>query len=479
MTFFAAMLLAATFTRPMERVSTMDPAAARSIYDSHAIGLVYETPLAVDYRARPYRLVPGYCELPETSADGLVYRFKARRGPAEDMVRSLERLRDPKAVSPNGWILKDVTTIRAADASTVEICLRRPVSYFPWLMAMGATSVVRADGTGTGPYVLKSWRKNHEMVFSLKPEERAAHPKGFDEIRYVVVDDMSTQWLMFLRGEIDFLGEVSRDSWDAILDADGRLSPELMARGVALQTIPTLDSMYIGINMKDPVLGPNRKLRQALNAGFDYPAWKRFCNNRILPSGGPVPAGVDGSLPAETFPYRFDLEKAKRLMSEAGYPNGIDPRTGRRLTLTLAIGRASQESREAGELTVAFYAKLGIRLELAFYTWDAFLKAVNEGRVQLFRMGWVGDYPDAQNFLQLFHSSNVNPGANHANYVNPEFDAAYDHEDWRRCQEIVREDCPWVFTHVNVANSLVGPRVGNYVPSVFADGNEKYYEVRP
>ena len=137
--------------------------------------------------------------------------------------------------------------------------------------------------------------------------------------------------------------------------------------------------------------------------------------------------------------------------------------------------------------SIAFYEKIGVKLELEFKTWNAFVTAVNEGRVQLFRMGWVGDYPDAQNFLQLFYSKNVNPGPNHANYVNPDFDREYDaaldartteerNVHWTKCQEIVREDCPWIFTHVNKAFSLVRPTVKNYRPTDFPYGVEKYYQ---
>ena len=103
----AAVVLAATFTRTMDRVASMDPAMATSIYDSHAVQLVYEPPLDVDYEARPYRLVPGFCELPTVSADGLVYVFRTLDGRretlgAEDMVRSLERLRDSRSFRRTG-----------------------------------------------------------------------------------------------------------------------------------------------------------------------------------------------------------------------------------------------------------------------------------------------------------------------------------------------------------------------------------------
>ncbi|MBR4615501.1 MAG: hypothetical protein IKO55_07845, partial [Kiritimatiellae bacterium] len=131
---------------------------------------------------------------------------------------------------------------------------------------------------------------------------------------------------------------------------------------------------------------------------------------------------------------------------------------------------------------------IGVKLELVFQTWDAFLKSVNEGRVQLYRMGWVGDYPDAQNFLQLFHSENKRPGPNHSDYESEAFDREYAlalesataeerNAHWRRCQEILREDCPWVFTHFNKSNMLVRPSVGNYIPSVFPYGAEEHFTV--
>ena len=485
----AALVLAATFTRSMERVSSMDPAFAQSVYDSRAVQLVYETPLEVDYYARPYKLTAGACELPEVSADGLVYVFRLKDAcpaKAQDMVRSLERLRDPELVSPNGWMMKSVDTVRATDDRTVEIRLKSRCHFFPWLMAMSPSSVVLPDGSGTGPYVLSSWRKNHEMVFTRRKEE----PGAFDTVRYLVVDDVTTQWLMFLKGEIDFLGEISKDNWDAVMGKDGNLDPALAAKGIRLYAIPSMDVFYLGVNMKDPVLGPNRKLRQALNAAFDYPEWERYFRGRILPADGPVPPAVPEGRLETPFPYAFDLAKAKRLMAGAGYPDGIDPKTGRRLVLTLSIGRATQASREMGELLASFYEKIGVKLELSFMTWDAFLKAVDESRVQLFNMGWVGDYPDAENFLQLFHSRNVSPGPNHSCYVNPDYDRAYDaalaaptaeerNRHWRTCQEILREDCPWVFTHFGMANSLVQPRVGNYVPSDFPYGQEAHFHENP
>ncbi len=484
MTLAALFLLAATYTRSMERVASIDPIRAQSVYDSCVVQLLYSTPLEVDYAARPYRLIPGVCELPEVSADGLTYLFKMATSSltAEDVVRSLERLRDPANAAPGGWILKGVKSIRVCDEKTVEIVLKERSHVFPWMMAMSSAAVRRADGSGTGEYVLESWRKNYEMVF----RRRVPVADGFNTIRYLTIGDVSTQWLMFLRGELDYLGSVSRDNWDAVVTPDGQLAPELSRKGVVLHAVPTMDVYYIGFNMRDKTVGVNKKLRQALSCAFDFPTWRKFNNNRIDPATGPIPPGVDGRLETP-HPYEFNLERAKALLAEAGYVNGIDPATGRRLVLELAIGRATQDSRELGELMASFFARIGVKLELSFNTWSAFLRAVNEGRVQMFMLGWVGDYPDAENFLQLFHSKNKSPGANHSDYENPAFDAAFDaamactnaverNVYWKQCQEIVREDCPWIFMHTPKAHVLMHKRVKNYIPGNFPYGQEKHFK---
>ena len=460
----------------------------------------------------------------------------SRHVTAEDFVFSLKRLADAKVASSGYWLLDghvkgieafreaskgatptdyalEVEGLQAPAPERLVIKLSSPSPVFLWQMAMPYVAAVpreavefygaafRDHPVGTGPYALEKWRRNYSLRFrrneawrgwretsNLKSEISNFKFQPFDFLYFPTIDDPSTQWLAFLAGELDLQGEILRDNWDDVIGPDGALSPALAERGIVLERAPTLEVGYIGINMRDPLLGGNKALRQALNAAFDFPAWERFYNGRIMPCDGPVPPSVGGRLETP-FKYAFNLDLAHRLVAEAGYPGGIDPKTNRRLVLTLSIGNATQESREAGELMASFYEKVGIRLELDFRTWDAFLRAVNEGRVQLFRMGWVGDYPDAQNFLQLFYSKNASPGPNHSAYANPDFDSAYEaaldarteperNAHWSRCQEIIREDCPWVFTHYNKTFSLTRPSVGNFVPSGFPDGTEKWYEPR-
>jgi tRNA threonylcarbamoyl adenosine modification protein YeaZ len=453
---------------------------------------------------------------------------------AADLVYALKRLADRKVASPGAWLVTDkilgmqafaaqsegnaptdysleVEGLRAPDPLTLRIELTRPFPPFLWLLAMPYASAVPQEAVahygaafgehpvGSGPYRLTSWWRNHEMTFTRRPDWRgwrqgpaavcAAGETPFDRIVYRVMDDAATQWLSFLAGELDFQGEIPRDNWDAVVDAGGDLKSSLAQAGIRLHGIPAMAVAYIGINMQDPVLGPNRKLRQAIQCAFDAPGWENFLNHRVTRADGPVPPNAAG-YSGEPFAYGFDLARARKRLAEAGYPDGRDPATGRRLALAIDLGRTTQQAREETELLGAFLARVGIDLQPCYHNFPAFLRKVTRKGSQLFRIDWVGDYPDAENFLQLFYTPNRSPGPNHCNYSNPAFDSLYEQaaaaEDdetvrldcFRRMQAILREDCPWIFLHFPRSFSLVHQRVRNYIPHDFPYGMEKYLRVR-
>lgn len=495
MSLASILLFAATFTRALIGVDSLDPVKAQTTYDCHAVQLLYETPLEIDYEARPYKIKSGACELLELSEDGLIYSFKMTSSTplnAYDVKRSIDRLRDSKNPSPGSWTMKCVSDVIVTSERTFKIKLKTRQHVFPWMLTMAYCAIQGKNGEFTGPYRLKSWWRNYEIIFERNPNWHGwklyddGGVNAFNEVRYIVVNDVTTQWLMFLNGEIDFLGEIARDNWGAVMDEDGRLYSSLKKRGIKLcGGAPANEIRYIGMNMNDAILGKNKKLRQALSCAFDFQRWKLFYNNSICKTDGPVPPTVEGCLKTP-FEYSYNLEKAKKLLKEAGYPDGIDPKTGRSLVISLAIGRPTQDSREAGELLASFYAEIGVKIELKFQTWHAFLNSINKGNYQLYMMAWIADYPDPENFLQLFYSKNKSPGPNRSCYNNPEYDLEYDKamsalnkkeriKHWYRCQEILREDCPWIYTHITKNYTLVNSRVGNYMATDFPYGHEKHY----
>ncbi len=461
-----------------------------------------------------------------------VGRPRGRAVVARDFVYALQRLTDHKVASSGAWLVLDnirgmrafsersagraptdyareIEGLQALDEHTLRIELTRPFPQFAWLLAMSYTVAVPREAVemygsafgehpvGSGPYGLASWRRNHEMVFVRNTAWRGwqcgpaavapGAPAPLDRIVYRVISDPDTRWLAFLSGELDFQGDIPRDNWDAVVDSQARLRPELAQKGLTLTGMPTLEVAYIGFNMEDPVLGPNKKLRQALNCAFDSTSWELFMNRRVVRADGAVPPGAAGYA-REPFAYNFDLARARQLLSEAGYPGGRDPQTGRRLALALDIGQTTQDARESTELLAAFLERAGIELQPQYQTFPAFLRKILRKETQMFRLGWVGDYPDAENFLQLFYGRNLSPGPNRSNYVNPAFDRLYEascattdesarQELYRQMQAILREDCPWLFLHFPRAYSLHPARLQNYQPHDFPYGMEKYLRI--
>ena len=459
-----------------------------------------------------------------------------RRATAEDFVYSVKRLADAKLSSPGWWLVDGkiegigafreasrnpaaptdysmpVAGLQALDGRTVRIRLERPDPEFLWALAMPYFSLVPREaveaygeqfGTheaGSGPFTLASWRRGHRMLFVRRPGRDAARdrtpppepgePAGtpFASVEYLGMADASTRWLSFLRGTFDVAFDVSRDNWDAVIREDGSLAPEMAARGVRLASEPALESYYLGFNMDDPVLGRNGKLRQAISCAFDSAQWCSLNRGRVLPSNGPLPPGVEGRLETP-HPYAFDLEKARALLAEAGYPGGTDPATGRRLALVLDLGKSDQETREGAELLAGFLDRVGIALELRFSTFPQFMRRLNRREEQLFMIGWVADWPDPMNFLQLFNSRNASPGPNRTNYANPAYDALCDEaaaatdparrlELVREMQDVVREDCPWACLYYRREFVLVGPDILGFRLHDFPIGAEKHWRRR-
>ena len=509
-----------------DRPYRVNPLLAAAMPEVSADGLVWRI-----------RLRPGifFSDDPCFAATG----GKGREVVAQDAVYSILRIADTKVGSGGYWVFRGkiagldafreasrggeptdygraIEGLRATGRYELEIRLTEPYPQLPWVLAMPYAFLVPREAVdlygrefvnhpvGTGPYILAAARQNHRYEYRANPkwaetgreETMPADAPTPDagkplplvpRIVDVVVGDPSTAWLMFLAGDLD-LADVSRDHWDSIITPDKELRPELAARGIALSKSPQLSVSYTAFNMDDPVVGPNRKLRQALTCAFDADQWMEFQNGRLAIPNGPIPPGVAGH-PDTPAPYPFDLARAKNLLAEAGYPGGKDPATGRRLKLVLELGAADNpETRQAAELMASFMERIGVVLEPSYNNWPAFLQKIERRQAQLFSVTWIGDYPDAQNFLQLFASENASPGPNRANYRSAEFDRLYRElialpesaareELCRQATAVVMEDCPWILTAYPMAFAVRQARLQNHIRHDFAWGMEKYWRI--
>lgn len=474
---------------------------------------------------------------------------RGRELTAEDFIYSIKRVADVKTGSGGYWAFDgriagldafraaskvapvtdyglEVEGLRAAGTHTLEIRLTRPYPQLPWVLALSYAMAVPREAVefygrdfamhpvGTGPYVLKSHLPNYRLEFARNPKwaetgriERypaagpaAAEAAGLladagkavpfaDRIVQYIVADSSTMWLMFLNGQVE-ASDISRDNWNSVIGPNRALAADLAERGIRLHSAPALETHYIGFNMDDPVVGPNLKLRQALACAFDAEEWSRFHDRRVIRASGPLPPGVAGFEDKPPL-YAFDLPRARALLAEAGYPEGRDPATGRRLILKLDVGRPNDpEMRASVELMAGFFDRIGVMLEPVYNTFPAFLSRVERRQAQMFRLGWVADYPDGQNFLQLFYGPNASPGPNRSNYADAEFDAMYEKARalpdgaerralYGRMSDRVCQSCPWLFLHHPLAYGLSHGWLKNYAPHDFPYGMSKYYRVDP
>jgi ABC-type transport system substrate-binding protein len=285
------------------------------------------------------------------------------------------------------------------------------------------------------------------------------------------------RWAKFLQGYYDQSG-ISSDSFDQAIkiDADGNplLTKAMQAKRLRLRTSVSIAIFYMGFNMLDDVVGgmgeSQRKLRQAIAIALDYEEFIAiFLNGRGVPASGPLPPGLFG-YPGNYNPYVYEkvqgqiqrksVAAAKQLLAEAGYPNGLNPKTGQPLVLNLDVSLTSApEEKAMFDWLREQFAKINIDLQIRATLYNQFQEKMRNGNTQLFSWGWQADYPDPENFLFLLYGPNGKVkfgGENAANYFNPTYDRLFEQmKNMPNTPErqqligqmiaIVQHDSPWVF----------------------------------
>jgi ABC-type transport system substrate-binding protein len=276
-----------------------------------------------------------------------------------------------------------------------------------------------------------------------------------------------------------------------------------------------VNSYIIGFNMIDPVIGMgdtpaqrerNRKLRQALAIAIDYEEYSRvFPNHAGEAAHSPLPQGLFGSRHGTLEGHnpvthhvvdgkvvRRPIEDAKRLLAEAGYPDGRDEKSGQPLVLYYDFQRMpTPEIRSELDWFTRQFGKLGVQLEIRASDYNQFQEKMRNGRAQIFSWGWHADYPDPENFLFLLYGPNAkvgHDGENASNYANPEFDALYKRmqslDDGPQRQAVIDEmvkiaqqDAPWAWGVFPYAASAFQPWLRNGKPGVLTYDRAKYYRL--
>ncbi len=482
--------------RLSEDPTTLDPAYIVDVQGGVVAAKIFDGLVSYDDKAR---IIPGLASSWGVSKDGKTYTFDIRRGvkfsngrevTSADFKYSFERVLSPKTNSPRTWLFDrikgakrfmdgksaDVSGITTPRAHKLVIELSHPFGPFLGLLAMPGAYVVPKEeveryGThfsdhpvGTGPFILEHWEHGSRITLRANTEYFGGAP-GVAGITYRVIPEELTAVAEFERGNIDALNvpapEFRRYSQDP------RWDKKLLSQ-VGLNTY------YLGMNCQKTPLNDVR-VRRAISMAIDRKRiLETIYEGRGVLARGPVPdfllpmnAPNDGQglRAAQVGPYAYNPAEAKRLLSEAGYPNGI--------SLKIYIGN-EQETLDMVEVIQQYLADVGVKTSIVQLEWSAFKQAINNGDADLFWLSWQADYPDPENFLYpVFYSGNIGPAGNRARFQDKEFDAlitkAQAEPDTKKRMELYREAqarvvemAPWVFFWHKKDYVVLGPRVRGY-----------------
>jgi ABC-type transport system substrate-binding protein len=385
---------------------------------------------------------------------------------------------------------------------------------------------------GTGPFLMQENNPNQRMVLARNPNyhgetypcagEAADRDAGLladcgkalpflDQAVFTREKESIPYWNKFLQGYYDASG-ISSDSFDQAIrigiDGDVGLSDGMRERGIQLQTSVNASTFYMGFNLLDPVVGGlgerGRKLRQAISIAIDQEEYiSIFMNGRGQAAMSPLPPGIFGHDPSPAGynpvvyepgdgpPRRRAVAEARKLLAEAGYPNGRDSRSGEPLVLNLDTTSSGMGEKSRLDWLTRQFAKLDIQLVVRATDFNRFQEKLRKGAVQLYYLGWNADYPDPENFFFLLNGkeSKVGQGGENAsNYANPEFDRLFElmkNQDngperlghIRRMLSLLQQDAPWVFGLHPKSYSLGHAWLKNRKPNDVGNNTLKYQRI--
>ncbi|RMX05590.1 ABC transporter substrate-binding protein [Legionella jordanis] len=386
---------------------------------------------------------------------------------------------------------------------------------------------------GTGPFMLTENNPNRRMVLDKNPNFRQQffpmHGSRKDEQAgylqhagerlpliskaiFSLEKESIPRWNKFLQGYYDLSG-VSTDSFDQAIQispsGEPKLTSQMQNRKIRLSKTTDPSIYYMGFNMLDPVIGGRseraRKLRLAISIAVNFDEnIAIFYNGRGKPAQGPIPPGIfgyrEGKLGINPYVYQWKygqpkrrpIEDAKRLMREAGYPNGVDKKTGKPLMLHYDVPiTGGPDDKALLDWMRKQFAQIGIDLNVRATQYNRFQDKMRSGNAQIFSWGWNADYPDPENFLFMLYGKNgkvKHNGENATNYENRYYDKLFElmrnrQNDSKRQQlidsmvEIVRHDAPWAWGVNTETLSLSQQWVSPVKPNTISLNALKYLDI--
>lgn len=468
--------------------ATLDPAMVQDSTSAEYVAHLFSGLVSLDSELK---VVPDLASSWDVSADGTTYTFflisdatfaDGRAITARDFVYSFERACSPALGSPvassylddivgvGAFVLGQADHIEGLSApSDHELIVRidAPKAYFlakltyPTAYVVDGEQIERdGDGwlrspNGSGPFVLDELSR--ERIVLLRNDRYSRGPVALERVEYHLGSGLPIT--MYENDQLDIV-QIGADEIERVMDPANPLNAEL--RSASEQSV-----QYLGLNVKVPPFD-DPLVRQAFAHAID----REKIANLVL-KGTATPAA--GILPPALPDYDPDLEglaydpaRARELLAASRYADELPP-------VVLAVSGTSGHMTQMTRAILAMVEEnLGIEMRVEQVEWSYYLDDLNERRYQMFSVGWIGDYADSQNFLDvLFHSASIQ---NHTGYANGSVDALLEQARvesdeakrtalYRRAERIIVQDAPWVPLTHGLTFSLVKPYVSGFESS--------------
>lgn len=489
-------------------IASLDPAFAKNQSIMWAVHQVYNTLVEVDSQLN---IVPSLAYRWEISEDKKTYIFflrsdvsfhddacfpqgKGRRLIASDVVYSLQRLTDKEVASPGSWIFtKKVDSVEgftALNDSMVQMKLIRPYQPILGILSMQYCSVVpkeavekygsdfRRHPVGSGPFQFVAWEEGQALVLRkhmhyFEKDSTGKSLPYLDGVKVSFFDSKATEFLLFRQQKLDFINDIDASFKDEVLTKKGALRKDWLGK-IQLHTHPYLNIEYFGIlfdSTNDIVRNSPlrmKKVRQAINYGFDREKMVLYLRNSLgIPAqAGFVPAGLPSFDSSVVKGYRYDPEKARKLLQQSGITKNNQPAI-KLYTIPNYAEIASYIARQLEEI--------GLQVQVDVVQKSLLLELTSSSKALFFRGSWIADYPDAENYLSVFYSANPAP-PNYTRYRNARFDALFEkaiaetddslrYSLYRQADQAMLDDAPVVPLWYDMAVHLVQSNVQSFQPN--------------
>ena len=404
----------------------------------------------------------------------------------------------------------DVAGLRKIDKYTFAITLTHENPLFLYALTLSPMAIVPAEAVqaykdrlsvtpvGSGPFMaIQALDRKGTLRLVRNPHYYRTYPavgapgdaeKGLlkdagkrlplvDVLEMPLIEEAQPAALKFLRGELD-RRELDRANFAKLVtrSPDGAMRlVDAYAGMFDLAVAPGGNAIFIALNLRDPVLGRSKGLRQAIAAAIDPVAdIDVLYNGRGVALQSLVPVDIAGNEHDTAAPTRRrDVALARKLLADAGYPGGkgLPP-------LTMRFPASDADTRNEFDLFKSQLAQVGVQLVADFDDIPTFAKAMDAGNFQLAFVAWYADYPDAEDFYQVLYSKNVAPGPNYGAFADAAYDKGYEasrtmangpqrFEIFRSLNAIVRDEMPLIVVRESLRVDSVQKWVGNFKRNLF------------